>query len=268
MDAILAKIQPLMTGVEYFQFMKGSAMDDQMMMRLQKVLTPKEIFQLMKSRESDGVTAAAVAAGGVAVAACQFPIWAALTQTQRACFMDGAGNTVINPTEGRGIKNRAVETLLAAFFNGAVPTKDPCLNSTPADTPENREAAWDVLCRLLPDDQKGALRDEAFAFDVFHDPVILSDGTTYERGPLMEWFVAHNTNPSTNAQMTPDERANLTPNARLKRFMDTFNLGGSQERQNMLGGRKSRHIKSKRRMRRKIKSRRKSSKSKSKKNRR
>jgi len=252
--------------------------------KLQQTMTPKDYFQFMKSRDSiasGGVAAAqggvAAAQGGVAAAQggvaasgpCEFPIWAALTQSQRACFMDGAGNIVANPTEINGIRNRAVETLLAAFFKGAVPTKDPCPHSIPEDTPENREAAWDVLCRLLPGDQKGALRDEALDFAVFHDPVILSDGNTYGRAPLMEWFANSPTDPN-GTPVTPAERASPTPNTRLKQFIDTFNLGGSQERQDMLGGRKlSRRRKSKssrRRMRRKTKTmrRRKTSKAKSK----
>ena len=179
-------------------------------------------------------------AASAAAKPCEFPIWAALTQSQRACFMDGAANIVKQPVEGPapGIRNRAVETLLAAFFEGAVPTKDPCPQSIPADTPANREAAWAVLCTLLPGDQKGALRDEALDFAVFHDPVILSDGNTYGRAPLMEWFANSPTDPN-GTPVTPAERAGPTPNTRLKRFIDTFNLGGSPERQDMLGGRKS-----------------------------
>ena len=256
--------------------------DDQIMMKLQQGLTLKEVFEIMKWRDDvlrGGVAAqggVAAASGGVAAAAasgpCEFPIWAALTKSQRACFMDGAGNIVANPTEGGNkIRNRAVETLLAAFFKGAVPTKDPCPNSVPDDTPANREAAWAVLCRLLSDDQKSVLRDETLDPDyaVFSDPVILSNGYTFERARIMEWFANGNDrNPSNNERMEPAERANLTPNTRLKRFIDTFNLGESPERQGMLGGRKlTRRRKSKsarhriRRMRRKTnKMRRKTSK--------
>jgi hypothetical protein len=275
---------------EYFKLkdtMGSEAAYNAILSKLQQTMTPKEYFQFMMSRESiasggvaaasGGVAAAsggvaAAASGGVAAAAsgpCEFPIWAALTQSQRACFMDGAGNIVANPTEGGNkIRNRAVETLLAAFFKGAVPTKDPCPQSIPADTPANREAAWAILCRLLPGDQKGALRDEAFDFDVFHDPVILStNGNTYERAQLTGWIAMHGTDPN-GTEVAQAERANLTPNTRLKRFIDTFNLGESPERQGMLGGRKlTRRRKSKsarhriRRMRRKTnKMRRKTSK--------
>ena len=289
-DQIERLMKKILTSKEVDQFMLRNE-DDTSEAKLRRYLTQKEVFEIMQWRDDalrggvaealGGVAEAsggiAEASGGVAAAAasgpCEFPIWAALTQSQRACFMDGAGNIVANPTEGGNkIRNRAVETLLTAFFKGAVPTKDPCPNSVPADTPANREAAWDVLCRLLPGDQKGALRDEAFDFDVFHDPVILStNGNTYERAQLTGWIAMHGTDPN-GTEVTPAERANLTPNTRLKRFIDTFNLGGSPERQGMLGGRKlTRRRKSKsarhriRRMRRKTKTmRRKTSKPKSK----
>ena len=201
------------------------------------------------------------AQGGVASGPCEFPIWAALTQSQRECFMDGAGNIVANPTEGGNeIRNRAVETLLAAFFKGAVPTKDPCPNSAPADTPVNREAAWDVLCKLSDDNNKGALREEVLDinYTVFSNPVMLSNGYTFERKRIREWFdTGHNSNPSSNDQMTPEEQANLVPNTRLKRFIDTFNLTGRPDRKAMLGGRKvTRRRKSKSQRRKKSKSQR------------
>ena len=171
---------------EYFKLKETMGSEAAFNVILQQTMPLKEYFKFMMSRESiasggvaaasggvaaasGGVAAAsggvAAASGGVAAGPCEFPIWAALTQSQRACFMDGAGNIVAHPTEGGNkIRNRAVETLLAAFFEGAVPTKDPCPHSIPDDTPANREAAWDVLCRLLPGDQKGALRDEALDF--------------------------------------------------------------------------------------------------------
>ena len=268
-----------MTPNELYKFMLKNE-DDQIMMKLLQGLTLKEVFEIMKWRVDvlrGGVPAqggVAAASGGVAAAKpCEFPIWAALTPSQRACFMDGAANIVKQPVEGPapGIRNRAVETLLAAFFKGVVPTKDPCPHSIPADTPANREAAWAVLCTLLSGDQKGALRDEALDFAVFHDPVILSDGNTYGRAPLMEWFANNPTDPN-GTPVSPAERAGPTPNTRLKRFIDTFDLGGSQDRQDMLGGRKlARRSKSKsarhriRRMCRKPKTmRRKTSKPKSK----
>jgi hypothetical protein len=274
---------------EYFKLketMGSEAAYNAILSKLQQTMTPKEYFQFMMSRESIASGGVAAASGGVAAAstaapataapsaACEFPIWAALTQSQRACFMDGAGNIVAHPTEGGNkIRNRAVETLLAAFFKGAVPTKDPCPNSVPDDTLANREAAWDVLCRLMPGDQKSALRDEAFDFEVFNDPVILSTNeNTYERAQLMGWFADHPAADPNGTEVTSAERANLTPNTRLKQFIDTFNLGGSPDRQAMLGGRKlTRRRKSKsarnriRRMRRKTnKMRRKTSKPKSK----
>jgi hypothetical protein len=256
---------------EYFKLKDKMDSESAFNAILQQTMTPKEYFQFMKSRvpaAQGGVPAAqggvAAASGGVVAASgpCEFPIWAALTQSQRACFMDGAGNIVANPTEGGNkIRNRAVETLLAAFFKGAVPTKDPCPNSVPDDTLANREAAWAVLRELLSDDQKSVLRDETLDINyaVFSDPVILSDGNTFERARIMEWFAKGNDrHPSNNEPMPPEERANLTPNTRLKRFMDTFNLG--PERQGILGGRKlTRRRKSKsarnriRRMRRKTK---------------
>ena len=287
-DQIERLMKKILTSKEVDQFMLRNE-DDTSEAKLRRYLTQKEVFEIMQWRDdalrggvAEALGGVAEASGGIAEASggvvaasgpCEFPIWAALTQSQRACFMDGAGNIVANPTEGGNkIRNRAVETLLTAFFKGAVPTKDPCPNSVPADTPANREAAWDVLCRLLPGDQKGALRDEAFDFDVFHDPVILStNGNTYERAQLTGWIAMHGTDPN-GTEVTPAERANLTPNTRLKRFIDTFNLGGSPERQGMLGGRKlTRRRKSKsarhriRRMRRKTKTmRRKTSKPKSK----
>ena len=51
---------------------------------------------------ASGCGAASSARCGAASSACNFPIWAALTPSQRECFMDGAGNIVANPTEGPG----------------------------------------------------------------------------------------------------------------------------------------------------------------------
>ena len=278
-DQIERLMKKILTSKEVDQFMLRNE-DDTSEAKLRRYLTQKEVFEIMQWRDdalrggvAEALGGVAEASGGIAAGPCEFPIWAALTQSQRACFMDGAGNIIANPIEGNKIRNRAVETLLAAFFKGAVPTKDPCPNSVPADTPANREAAWAVLRRLLSDDQKSVLRDETLDPDyaVFSDPVILSNGNTFERARIMEWFANGNhRNPSNNERMEPAERANLTPNTRLKRFMDTFNLG--PERQGMLGGRKlTRRRKSKsarhriRRMRRKTnKMRRKTSKPKSK----
>jgi len=178
--------------------------------------------------------------------ACKFPIWAALTKSQRECFMDGAGKIVFKPTEGNNIRNLAVETLLEAFFKqngkwGFFEGKDPCPKSIPADTLENRQAAWDVLLKSIGDNKEGVLTDAAFDFQVFNDPVILSDGTTYGREPLTIWFSSQSTSPTTRTQVTQAERDNLVPNTRLKRFIDTFNLSAlpaGQEMFGMSGGRK------------------------------
>ena len=284
-DQIERLMKKILTSNDIDQFMLRNE-DDKHEAKLRRYLTEKEVFEIMKWRDdalrggvaAQGVAAAsgevAAASGGIVSGPCEFPIWVVLTQSQRECFMDDAGNIVTNPTEGNKIRNRAVETLLASFFKGAVavPTTDPCPHSVPDDTPANREAAWDVLCDLLPGDQKGALRDEAFDFEVFHDPVILStNGTTYERAQLMGWFADHPEDPN-GTEVTPAEQASPTPNTRLKQFIDTFNLGGSPDRQGMLGGRKlTRRRKSKsarhmiRGMRRKTKTmRRKTSKAKSK----
>lgn len=177
--------------------------------------------------------------------ACEFPIWAALTKSQRECFMDDARSRkiVFFPTEGNNIRNRAVEALVAAFFkrpNGKWAFfdggRDPCPRSIPADTLENRQAAWDVLFKSLDGDKKnGVLVDSAFDYNIFNDPVILPDGTTYGRDALTRWFSTHNINPSTGLEVSTAERRNLVSNTRLKRFIDTFNLSALPAEQEMFG---------------------------------
>jgi len=184
--------------------------------------------------------AAAQDAYRAAQKACKFPIWAALTKSQRECFMDGRGNIVWRPKEGNNITNRAVETLLEAFFtvkwNGGF-GRDPCPKSIPDDTLENRQAAWDVLLKAIGDNKNGVLIDAAFNLEVFKDPVILSDGTTYERDQLTTWFIeqGQTTSPTTRTEVTQAERDNLVPNTRLKRFIDTFNLSALPAGQEMFG---------------------------------
>jgi WD40 repeat protein len=188
--------------------------------------------------------------------ACEFPIWAALTKSQRECFMDTDDRTrnisrkfliVFKPTEGNNIRNLAVETLLEAFFKrpdgtwGFFEGSDPCSRSIPDDTLENRQAAWDVLFKSLGDKTNGVLVDAAFDYKILNDPVILSDGTTYGRDMLRLWFSTQSTSPTTRTQVTQAERDNLVPNTRLKRFIDTFNLSAlpaGQEMFGMSGGRK------------------------------
>ena len=174
--------------------------------------------------------------------ACEFPIWAALTKSQRECFIDDARNRkiVFKPTEGNNIRNRAVETLLEAFFkvNGKwlfYEGRDPCPRSIPDDTLENRQAAWDVLFKSLGDKKNGVFVDAAFDLDVIKDPVILSDGTTYGRDMLRLWFSSHTINPSTGLEVSKAERDNLVPNTRLKRFIDTVNLSALPAGQEMFG---------------------------------
>jgi hypothetical protein len=238
---IVAKIHQIMTPKQVFQVVMGNVIDDELIMRLEQNLTSIEVYLIMKLRATSSGTSSSASVLTESSSSSQNPcsslIWAALTKSQRECFMDGLGNIVVNPIEGPGIKNLAVKKLLNVFFGSNVPTKDPCPNSLPADTPKNREAAWDVLCREMPDNAKDTLRDEALDFAVFDDPVILSHGNTYSRESLTEWVKSQKRDPI-GLSIKPEELVNLVSNTRLKRFIDTFNLGGRPDRKAMLGGRK------------------------------
>jgi U-box domain len=52
-----------------------------------------------------------------------------------------------------------------------------------------------------------------------NDPVIASDGQTYERSAITEWLSSHNTSPMTRAPMSV---TSLQPNSTLKRLIQNF----------------------------------------------
>ena len=131
---------------------------------------------------------------------CKFPDWAALTQPQRACFMDDAGN-IVAATELLEYKNRLVTNLLKTFFNEEVPPKDPCPNSVPDDTPENRKAAWVKLCQSESKDKyRKTLEDEIIIY--FSDKRI-------------RW----------KSFLVNSSYTETPSNSRLKYFINTFNIG-------------------------------------------
>ena len=52
-----------------------------------------------------------------------------------------------------------------------------------------------------------------------NDPVIASDGQTYERSAITEWLSSHNTSPMTREPMSV---TSLQPNSTLKRLIQNF----------------------------------------------
>ena len=70
------------------------------------------------------------------------------------------------------------------------------------------------ILKQMPDEYRCPI-----TFDIMFDPCICSDGFTYERRAIEEWFRSHNTSPKTNEQL-----ANLTliPNKSLKALIDEW----------------------------------------------
>jgi TPR repeat protein len=64
----------------------------------------------------------------------------------------------------------------------------------------NADVPTDIICVI--------------SFDIMNDPVILSDGHSYERVAIIEWLKTHNTSPKTGAQLT--NRNVMMPNHTLK----------------------------------------------------
>ncbi len=55
--------------------------------------------------------------------------------------------------------------------------------------------------------------------EIMTDPVVATDGHTYERNAIQDWFRAHNTSPYTGAVL--DDRR-LVPNISLRRFINEW----------------------------------------------
>jgi TPR repeat protein len=59
----------------------------------------------------------------------------------------------------------------------------------------------------------------SISFEIMDDPVILSDGHSYERRSIIEWLKTHNTSPKTGAQLVNN---NMIPNHTLKAAISEF----------------------------------------------
>jgi hypothetical protein len=57
------------------------------------------------------------------------------------------------------------------------------------------------------------------SYDIMNDPVICSDGHTYERGEIIKWLKTNNTSPKTNIKL---KNKKLTPNLSLKMLIDDW----------------------------------------------
>lgn len=57
--------------------------------------------------------------------------------------------------------------------------------------------------------------------ELFYDPVLATDGHTYERVALERWLRAHNTSPTTREPISTDQ---LTPNRVVKKMADDFRV--------------------------------------------
>ena len=55
--------------------------------------------------------------------------------------------------------------------------------------------------------------------DIMKDPVICSDGHSYERESITKWLLTHNTSPKTNVVL---ENTNLTPNHSLRALIQSY----------------------------------------------
>lgn len=184
----------------------------------------------------DGVPAPAAAAAAAAAPAADASIvpgckasqlWAALTEAQRNCFMDRAGNIVKNPTVvlrpgNDTVPNRVVITLLDLFFTGSggsIPDKDPCADTVPSDTPIAKGRVLDIF---------SAMHDNPL-LDVVHmtlmlDPVIVfPSGITYDKATI-EALQPSKNDPSTRTAIT-----GIAPNEILQRFLNTFDFDHNED---------------------------------------
>jgi hypothetical protein len=55
--------------------------------------------------------------------------------------------------------------------------------------------------------------------DFMHDPVMATDGQTYERAAIEQWFQTHNTSPYSGAILSSKV---LTPNWAIKQMMEAY----------------------------------------------
>ena len=55
--------------------------------------------------------------------------------------------------------------------------------------------------------------------DIMKDPVICSDGHSYERESITKWLLTHNTSPKTNTVL---ENTTLTPNHSLRALIQSY----------------------------------------------
>jgi hypothetical protein len=65
--------------------------------------------------------------------------------------------------------------------------------------------------------------------EIFEDPVVTSDGETYERTAITAWLQSHSTSPNTNEEL---ETKQLIPNRKLKSQVQSFIELKSNEFQN------------------------------------
>jgi hypothetical protein len=74
-------------------------------------------------------------------------------------------------------------------------------------------ARADVADVADDDDAPKLFRDSTFTFDVMEEPVVATDGYTYEQKSIVEWFKTKKTSPTTGAVLTS---TNLIPNYSLR----------------------------------------------------
>ena len=73
-----------------------------------------------------------------------------------------------------------------------------------ADTNTVTDVSDEELMEYFPD-----LKDSV-TYELFKEPVVISDGFTYEKEPLDTWLDTHNTSPMTNATLTNQQAFNNT----------------------------------------------------------
>lgn len=61
-----------------------------------------------------------------------------------------------------------------------------------------------------------------FTGELMKEPVLLRTGYTFERAALATWFEVNNTCPMTGVQIPRKERAEFTPNTKLKQVIELY----------------------------------------------
>jgi hypothetical protein len=176
------------------------------------------------------------------------PIWKALTQSQRNCFIVNH-NIVKDPTvdipgaDPNPVRDYTVRMCLDLFFPNGIPDKDPCA-IVPDDTQENREHVF----RLFSDLPHNPLIDDV-SFEVMRTPYIVApSGRTYDKTTLDRMAAA--------AEAPPREPTGSliqgipVPNQVIQQFLDTFGdldrlQEGGRRRKQQLFRRRIKSLKSK-----------------------